>query len=155
MLLFAEISSDLDARGNKKDPFQIRKSVTKILVNLGMVPVLPKLSNFSPPEYLTVMLDGCVIGHVSTVTIPSVIDHLRRLKVVDGSEVRDWQCHYLEVFVKNALLGNERKLNLDLNAGSSRHGGSLYSMHISRVISWIVSCHHTVAFYTKCEAVIW
>jgi len=97
-LFFAEISSDMDARGNKKDPFQIRKAVTKILVNLGLVPVIPKLSNMSPPEYLTVLLDGCVLGHVSTTTIPSVVDHLRRLKVVDGSEVRDWQCCYLEPF---------------------------------------------------------
>lgn len=99
MLCFAEISSDLDARGNKKEPFQIRKAVTKILVNLGVVPVLPKLSNLSPPEYLTVLLDGCVIGHVSTPTIPTVVDHLRRLKVVDGSEVRDWQRRHVEVFV--------------------------------------------------------
>ncbi|KAG0595859.1 hypothetical protein M758_UG204100 [Ceratodon purpureus] len=81
-----QISSDLDARGNKKDLFQIRRAVTKILVNLGVVPVLPKLSNLSPPEYIAVLLDGCVIGHVSTTIIPSVVEHLRRLKVVDGSE---------------------------------------------------------------------
>lgn len=88
MLCLAEISSDLDARGNKKDPLAIRKSVTKVMVNLGLVPVLPKLSNMAPPEYLTVLLDGCVIGHLATGAIPSIIEHLRRLKVVDGSEVR-------------------------------------------------------------------
>lgn len=82
-----QISSDLDARGNKKDPLAIRKSVTKVMVNLGLVPVLPKLSNMAPPEYLTVLLDGCVIGHLATGAIPSIIEHLRRLKVVDGSEV--------------------------------------------------------------------
>lgn len=81
----------MDARGNKKDPIQIRKAVTKILVNLGLVPVNPKLSNMAPPKYLTVMLDGCVIGHVATGTIPTVVDHLRRLKVVDRSEVWEQQ----------------------------------------------------------------
>lgn len=83
----AEISSDLDARGVRKDPLQVRKAVTKALVDMGMVPILPKLASMSPPQYLTVMVDGCVVGHMLTTRIPAVVAHFRHLKVADSPEV--------------------------------------------------------------------
>ena len=101
----AEISSDLDARGVRKDPLQVRKSVTKALVDMGMVPILPKLASISPPQYLTVMVDGCVVGHMLTTRISDVVAHFRHLKVADSPEVRvhclpesSWSCFIISVF---------------------------------------------------------
>lgn len=101
----AEISSDLDARGVRKDPLQVRKAVTKALVDMGMVPILPRLTSMSPPQYLTVMVDGCVVGHMLTTSIPDVVAHFRHLKVADSPEVRghylpesSWSCFIISIF---------------------------------------------------------
>lgn len=88
----AEISSDLDAQGVEKDPVLVRKAVIRELVDLGMIRMPPTLAKVSPPDYLTVLLDGLVVGHMSTATIPAAVAHLRRLKVATMQEVRSLSC---------------------------------------------------------------
>ncbi|CAM6092481.1 unnamed protein product [Calypogeia fissa] len=81
------ISSDLDSRGNVKQPLKIRKAITAELVRLGMLPAVLSLTRVSPPEYLTVQLDGRILGYILTLDIPDAIAHLRHLKVSKGSEI--------------------------------------------------------------------
>lgn len=52
-----------------------------------MSPSLPKLVQSGPPEMLSVLLDGRVVGYLSSSEIEKVVAHLRRLKVSSASGV--------------------------------------------------------------------
>lgn len=52
-----------------------------------MSPSLPKLVQGGPPEVLSVLLDGRVVGSLSSTGIEKVVAHLRRLKVSSASGV--------------------------------------------------------------------
>lgn len=82
------ITSYYDSEGEVKDFLEIRKSVLKVLVSIGMTPSSPKLVQAGPPEVLPVLLDGRVVGSIASDIIEKAVSHLRRLKVSATSAVR-------------------------------------------------------------------
>lgn len=87
-MVFVGISSQFDSNGNIRDFLKIRKSVVDVLVGVGMVPSLPKLVRAAPPKVIPVLLDGQVVGSLSSSLVTEVVTYLRRLKVEAPSVVR-------------------------------------------------------------------
>ncbi|XP_010460771.1 PREDICTED: DNA-directed RNA polymerase I subunit 2 isoform X1 [Camelina sativa] len=81
MTRISRITSQFDSKGNIRDFLKIRKSVVEVLVGVGMVPSLPKLVRAAPPEVIHVLLDGQVVGTLSSNVVTDVVSYLRRLKV--------------------------------------------------------------------------
>lgn len=81
------VTSFFDSQGNIKDYFKIKVSILKILVEVGMMPSLPKLVRAGPPEVLTVFLDGCIVGSIPSSQVEKVVAHLRGLKVSSAAVV--------------------------------------------------------------------
>ena len=50
-------------------------------MEVGMTPSLPKIFLPGPPEALTVLLDGCVVGCIASSEVEKVVAHIRELKV--------------------------------------------------------------------------
>lgn len=65
----------------------MRQSIVNLLVEVGMIPSQPNLVKAGTPEFLTIVLDGRVIGYLSSSQIEKVVGHLRRLKVSADSGV--------------------------------------------------------------------
>ncbi|KAF7836196.1 DNA-directed RNA polymerase I subunit 2 [Senna tora] len=89
MTSICKVTSFFDAQGNIKDYFKIKMSVLKILVEVGMMPSLPKLVRAGPPVVLTVFIDGCIVGSVPSGQVEKVVAHLRRLKVSSAAVIPD------------------------------------------------------------------
>ncbi|XP_015878970.3 DNA-directed RNA polymerase I subunit 2 [Ziziphus jujuba] len=89
MTCTCRITSYLDSQGNTKDFFDIRKSILSVLIEVGMSPSLPKLVHAGLPEMLSVLLDGRVVGYLSSSEIEKVVAHLRRLKVSSAPGIPD------------------------------------------------------------------
>lgn len=75
------ITSFFDSQGNIKDYFKIKMSILNVLLEVGMTPSLPKIFLPGPPEALTVLLDGCVVGCIASSEVEKVVAHIRELKV--------------------------------------------------------------------------
>lgn len=75
------VTSYYDSEGKVKDFLELRKSILKVLVSIGMTPALPKLLLAGPPEVLSVLLDGRIVGSIAFDIIEKAVRHLRRLKV--------------------------------------------------------------------------
>lgn len=99
-MVFSGITSQFDSKGNIRDFLKIRKSVVDVLVGVGMVSSLPKLVRAAPPKVIHVLLDGQVVGTLSSSLVTKVVSYLRRLKVEAPSVVR--RIH-LTVFVDRKL----------------------------------------------------
>lgn len=63
-------------------------SILSVLVAVGMIPSLPKLVQMGPPDVLNVLLDGRIVGYVSSSEVEKVVAHLRQLKVTSSHVVR-------------------------------------------------------------------
>ncbi|KAI3844252.1 hypothetical protein MKX03_032323, partial [Papaver bracteatum] len=83
------ITSYFDSKGAVKDFLKIRKSIMNVLTGIGMIPSLPKLVRAGPPEVVFVLLDGCVIGSMSSNIVEKAVTHIRRLKLSPYSGVPD------------------------------------------------------------------
>ncbi|CAD5165130.1 unnamed protein product [Musa acuminata subsp. malaccensis] len=81
MTCACRVASFYDSEGRVKDFLKIRMSILSVLVGIGMTPLLPKLERAGPPEVLHVLLDGCVVGSISSVKIEEAVAHIRRLKL--------------------------------------------------------------------------
>ncbi|KAK9741909.1 hypothetical protein RND81_03G137100 [Saponaria officinalis] len=81
------ITSFFDQHGAVKDFFNMRLSIINTLFKLGMKSSLPKLVQGGPPEVLSVLLDGRVIGAISAHIVEKAVSHLRKLKLSGGAEV--------------------------------------------------------------------
>ncbi|KAL6327625.1 hypothetical protein AAG906_022046 [Vitis piasezkii] len=75
--------------GNTRDFFKIRMSILSVLIGIGMTPALPKLVQAGPPEVLSVILDGRVVGSIPSSEVETAVNHLRRLKVSVISVIPD------------------------------------------------------------------
>ncbi|KAM6561896.1 hypothetical protein CsatB_021894 [Cannabis sativa] len=83
------ITSFYDSHGELRDFYKIRMSILNVLVQVGMLPALPKLVQAGPPEVLSVLLDGRIVGSISSSVIEKVVAHLRKLKVSPVSGIPD------------------------------------------------------------------
>lgn len=99
IIFLSGITSYFDSQGKIRDFFKIRMSILSVLVEVGMSPSLPKLVQAGPPEVLSVLLDGRIVGSISASVIEKVVAHLRRLKVSTTSGV----CPSFFVFFSLAL----------------------------------------------------
>lgn len=81
------ITSYYDSQGNVRDFFKMRMSVLSVLVGVGMTPSLPKLMQAGPPEVLSVVLDGRVVGSIPSDIADKAVSHFRRLKLSATSGV--------------------------------------------------------------------
>ncbi|THU70277.1 hypothetical protein C4D60_Mb08t23320 [Musa balbisiana] len=81
MTCACRVASFYDSEGRVKDFLKIRMSILSVLVGIGMTPLLPKLERAGPPEVLHVLLDGCVVGSISSVKIEEAVAHIRWLKL--------------------------------------------------------------------------
>jgi DNA-directed RNA polymerase I subunit RPA2 len=81
------ITSFYDSQGNIKQYFNIKKSILNILIETGMTQSLPKIFLPGPPEVLTVLLDGCIVGFIPSTEVEKVVAHLRELKVSSAAVV--------------------------------------------------------------------
>ena len=51
-----------------------------------MTPIAPAMTPPRPPTYLTVMLDGKLIGHVRSLSAPALVSRLRDIKAAKLAE---------------------------------------------------------------------
>lgn len=86
-MMLSGITSYFDSQGAVKDFFDIRKAILNVLTGLGMISSLPKLVHTGPPQFLSVLLDGRLVGSVLSSEVEKVVAHLRRLKVSAASVV--------------------------------------------------------------------
>jgi len=70
-------------------------SILSVLVGVGMTPSLPKLVQVGPPEVLSVLLDGHVVGFIPSDLVEKAVSHLRRLKLSATSGVCFSDCFCL------------------------------------------------------------
>lgn len=56
-----------------------------------MTPSLPKLAQAGPPEVLSVLLDGRVVGSIPSSEVEKAVAHIRRLKLAATSAVCSFQ----------------------------------------------------------------
>lgn len=89
------ITSYFDSEGKIREFFKIRLSIISVLIGIGMTPSLPKLVQPGPPEFLSVLLDGCVVGSIPSSEVEKAVTHLRRLKLSETFAV--WSCQILFV----------------------------------------------------------
>ncbi|KAL8171002.1 hypothetical protein V2J09_022806 [Rumex salicifolius] len=75
------ITSYYHSSGDVKKFNEISKSIITMLIGMGMTPSLPKLVHKGPPEALSVLLDGRVIGTIPASEVEKAVIHLRRLKL--------------------------------------------------------------------------
>ncbi|KAL6125623.1 hypothetical protein ACLB2K_073679 [Fragaria x ananassa] len=83
------ITSYFDAQGNIRDFTKIRMSILNVLIEVGMIPSLPMLVHVGLPANLSVLLDGRVVGYISSTQVEKVVAHLRKLKVSAASVIPD------------------------------------------------------------------
>lgn len=62
-------------------------SILNILIEIGMTQSLPKIFLPGPPEVLTVLLDGCIVGYIPSTEVEKVVAHIRELKVSSAAVV--------------------------------------------------------------------
>ncbi|XAR63561.1 DNA-directed RNA polymerase [Bertholletia excelsa] len=89
MTCTCRITSYYDSRGNVRDFFKLRMSILSVLVGIGMTPSLPKLVQAGPPEVLSVLLDGRIVGTIPSDIVEKAVSHLRRLKLSAISGIPD------------------------------------------------------------------
>ncbi|KAL0379916.1 UNVERIFIED_CONTAM: DNA-directed RNA polymerase I subunit [Sesamum angustifolium] len=100
------ITSYYDSKGKVKDFHEVRKSILKVLVSIGMTPSLPKLVQAGPPEVLPVLLDGRVVGSIASDIIEKAVCHLRRLKVAATFAIpEDLEVGYIPLSMGGAYPG--------------------------------------------------
>lgn len=81
------ITSYFNSDGGVKKFNEITKSIITVLIGMGMTPSLPKLVHEGPPEALSVLLDGRVIGSIPSSEVEKAVVHLRRLKLSASSVI--------------------------------------------------------------------
>ncbi|KAI8546005.1 hypothetical protein RHMOL_Rhmol07G0082000 [Rhododendron molle] len=100
------ITSYYDSQGNVRDFFKMRMYVLSVLVGVGMTPSLPKLMQAGPPEVLSVVLDGRVVGSIPSDIADKAVSHLRRLKLSATSGIPvDLEVGYVPLSMGGAYPG--------------------------------------------------
>ncbi|XP_061348881.1 DNA-directed RNA polymerase I subunit 2 isoform X1 [Gastrolobium bilobum] len=89
MTCTSRVTSFFDSQGNIKDYFKIKMSILNILIEVGMTQSLPKLVLPGPPEVLTVLFDGCIVGCIPSSEVEKVVAHIRLLKVSSAAVIPD------------------------------------------------------------------
>ncbi|CAA3022495.1 DNA-directed RNA polymerase I subunit 2 [Olea europaea subsp. europaea] len=118
------ITSNYDSKGNVRDFLKVRMSILSVLVGMGMTPSLPKLLQAGPPEVLSVLLDGRIVGYIPSDIVGNAVSHLRRLKVAATSIPEDLEVGYIPPSMGGAYPG------LYLSTSASRFVRPVYNISI-------------------------
>ncbi|CAA2959266.1 DNA-directed RNA polymerase I subunit 2 [Olea europaea subsp. europaea] len=118
------ITSNYDSKGNVRDFLKVRMSILSVLVGMGMTPSLPKLLQAGPPEVLSVLLDGRIVGYIPSDIVGNAVFHLRRLKVAATSIPEDLEVGYIPPSMGGAYPG------LYLSTSASRFVRPVYNISI-------------------------
>ncbi|CAA2959268.1 DNA-directed RNA polymerase I subunit 2 [Olea europaea subsp. europaea] len=119
------ITSNYDSKGNVRDFLKVRMSILSVLVGMGMTPSLPKLLQAGPPEVLSVLLDGRIVGYIPSDIVGNAVFHLRRLKVAATSVIpEDLEVGYIPPSMGGAYPG------LYLSTSASRFVRPVYNISI-------------------------
>lgn len=106
MTASCRITSYYDLKGNVKDFFKMRMSILNVLIAIGMTPASPKLVQAGPPELLSVLLDGRIVGCLPSYLIEKAVTHLRRLKLSSTSSIPvDLEVGYIPLSMNGAYPG--------------------------------------------------
>ncbi|KAM3358461.1 DNA-directed RNA polymerase I subunit 2 [Capsicum galapagoense] len=106
MTASCRITSYYDSKGNVKDFFKMRMSILNVMIAIGMTPSSPKLVQAGPPELLSVLLDGRIVGYMSSDLIEKAVTHLRRLKLSSTSSIPvDLEVGYIPLSMNGAYPG--------------------------------------------------
>lgn len=106
MTASCRITSYYDLKGNVKDFFKMRMSILNVLIAIGMTPASPKLVQAGPPELLSVLLDGRIVGCLPSDLIEKAVTHLRRLKLSSTSSIPvDLEVGYIPLSMNGAYPG--------------------------------------------------
>ncbi|KAI3416630.1 uncharacterized protein J3R85_015253 [Psidium guajava] len=89
MTCTCRITSFFDPKGEVRDFFKIGISILNVLIKVGMTPSLPKIFQAGPPEVLSVLLDGRVVGSIPSAEVEKAVSYLRRLKLSTTSGIPD------------------------------------------------------------------
>ncbi|KAG7020194.1 DNA-directed RNA polymerase I subunit 2 [Cucurbita argyrosperma subsp. argyrosperma] len=100
------ITSYFNSQGKVRDFFKIRASILSVLIAVGMIPSLPKLVQMGPPDVLNVILDGRIVGYISSGEVEKVVAHLRQLKVSSPHVIpEDLEVGYVPLSICGAYPG--------------------------------------------------
>ncbi|KAH9621352.1 hypothetical protein KSS87_023266 [Heliosperma pusillum] len=100
------ITSFYDQHGAIKNFYNMRLAIINTLFKLGMKSSLPKLVQGGPPEVLSVLLDGRVIGAIAASLVEKAVAHLRKLKLSEGLEIpSDMEVGYVPLSFGGAYPG--------------------------------------------------
>ncbi|CAN4080495.1 unnamed protein product [Withania somnifera] len=106
MTASCRITSYYDLKGNVKDFFKMRMFILNVLIAIGMTPASPKLVQAGPPELLSVLLDGRIVGCMPSELIEKAVTHLRRLKLSSTSSIPvDLEVGYIPLSMNGAYPG--------------------------------------------------
>ncbi|KAM3323354.1 DNA-directed RNA polymerase I subunit 2 [Capsicum chacoense] len=106
MTASCRITSYYDSKGNVKDFFKMRMSILNVMIAIGMTPSSPKLVQAGPPELLSVLLDGRIVGYMSSDLIEKAVTYLRRLKLSSTSSIPvDLEVGYIPLSMNGAYPG--------------------------------------------------
>lgn len=137
VMVFVGITSQFDSNGNIRDFLKIRKSVVDVLVGAGMVSSLPKLVRTGPPKVIHVLLDGQVVGSLSSDLVTKVVAYLRRLKVESPSVV--WLFRFLIVYLLTVNFSSEENYLCEcFSIDSRRPRSGICTYKHGWILSWIV-----------------
>lgn len=75
------VTSYFDSEGDIRDFEKIRRDIRSFLIGAGMMSPQPMLVKVGPPKFLSVLIDGHVVGSVSSNLVEDVVANLRRSKV--------------------------------------------------------------------------
>ncbi|KAJ4796363.1 DNA-directed RNA polymerase subunit beta [Rhynchospora pubera] len=105
MTAVCRVSSFYNSDGKLKDLMRMKMSILTLLASLGMTPIAPRIERAGPPEVFTVLLDGCVVGTISSHAIENAVEHIRRLKLSESGIPEDLEVGYVPSSLGGAYPG--------------------------------------------------
>ncbi|KAJ3682242.1 hypothetical protein LUZ60_014815 [Juncus effusus] len=99
------LTSFYSTEGKIKDFPKIRMEIVTLLLGLGMTQLAPKIEHVGPPDFLTVMLDGCVVGTVPARSAEKIVGLLRRFKLSQSGVPEDLEVGYVPTSLAGAFPG--------------------------------------------------
>lgn len=135
-LSISGITSYFNSQGKVRDFYKIRTSILSVLIAVGMIPSLPKLVQMGPPDVLNVLLDGRLVGYISSNEVEKVVAHLRRLKVLSPHVVCScaFFCYCMLFFPISLII-------FGYVSDSRRSGSWICTFEYKWSISWFIPFH--------------
>ncbi|XP_047338761.1 DNA-directed RNA polymerase I subunit 2 [Impatiens glandulifera] len=100
------ITSYYDSQGKVREFFNIRKSILSVLIGIGMSPLSPNLVQVGLPKFISVLLDGSVVGCIPVDIAEKAVSHLRKLKLSPNSMIpEDLEVGYIPLSMGGAYPG--------------------------------------------------